>query len=185
MEDTEEIKALFDKRESIPLTSENATFARSEGGLISLTIHYPDKEDEFFERVVPLRACPITDPDDYISIREPDTVDKGHGDEIGLIDHMSLFNEETQALLRSELDRHYFTPELTKISKVTEKFGYLYFECTTSAGPVSFVMSNPYSNFRSFEDGRVFLYDIDGNCFQITDPNKMDKASLRKIEIYL
>jgi len=186
MEDLE-LENLFERRESVRLTPENAVFKRSAGGLISLTLKHPepDKEDEFFERVIPLRGFPITDPEQFISVREPDTKEKGRGAEIGLIYDMKDFDEETQKLIRDELDRHYFTPELLKITSVKEKFGYLYFEAESSAGHTSFVVSNPYSNFRTFEDDRLFIYDIDGNCFQITDPAKLDKASFKRIEIYL
>ena len=47
----EEIEALFNKRESVPLTPENAHFYRSKGGLISLRLSHEDAEDEIFERV--------------------------------------------------------------------------------------------------------------------------------------
>ena len=46
-------------------------------------------------------------------------------------------------------------------------------------------LTNITSNIRTLEDGRVFIHDIDGNCFQIPDPTKLDKASLKKIEIYM
>ncbi|MBP5292920.1 MAG: DUF1854 domain-containing protein [Clostridia bacterium] len=182
-----ELESLFERRESVRLTQENAVFSKSPGGLISLTLRHPesDKPDEFFERVIPLRGFPITDPEQFISIREPDTKEKGRGAEIGLIYDMKEFDQATQELIRAELDRHYFTPELLKIYSVKEKFGYLYFEAETSAGPTSFVLNNPYSNFRTFDDERIFIYDIDGNCFQISHPEKLDKASYRRIEIYL
>lgn len=64
----DEDAALFEKRESIMLTPENAVFSRSEGGLISLNIVNAGGEPEHFERVVVLRSFPITDPDDYIAI---------------------------------------------------------------------------------------------------------------------
>ena len=31
----------------------------------------------------------------------------------------------------------------------------------------------------------VFINDIDGNCFKISDVTKLDAQSLRRIEIYL
>ena len=58
-------------------------------------------------------------------------------------------------------------------------------DVTTSAGRVEFIMNNPTSNIRTLEDGRVFMYDIDGNCFTIEDPKKLDKHSYKKVEIYL
>ena len=177
--------ALFHVRQSIPLTPQNAVFTRSAGNLISLKVTQPDGTTEEFERVVPVRAFPITDPDEYISIKEPDSRDKGKGAEIGLIRRMSDFDSEVVALLREELSRRYFAPVIRRITGVKEKFGYSYWDAETTAGKVSFVMTNVSSNIRTLEDGRVFIYDIDGNCFQIPDPAKLDKASFKKIEIYM
>ena len=182
---SDEDAALFEKRESIMLTPENAKFYRSEGGLISLDIINAKGETEHFERVVVLRSFPITDPDDYIAIREPETRKSKRGHEIGLIENIHQFDEATVSLLNEELDRRYFTPELHKIYSVKEKFGYSYWEADTSAGKVTFVLNNPSSNIRILEDDRIFIFDIDGNCFQITDPTKLDRNSYRKIEIYL
>ena len=175
----------FKKRKSVELTQENAKFFRSEGGLVSLTLTNEDGSEEFFERVLPIRSFPITEPEEFISIREPETKDKGKGDEIGMIRRMSDFPEDVQALLREELSRRYFTPEILKIFSVKEKFGYSYWEVQTSSGKISFVMTTPSSNIRTLEDGRVFIHDIDGNCFAITDPARLDKASFRHIEIYM
>lgn len=176
---------LFKKRQSVALTPENAEFTRSNGGLVSLKLTNADGSSEFFERVLPIRSFPITDPDEFISIREPDSKDKGKGDEIGMIRRLSDFDSASQALLGEELQRRYFTPQISRIFSVKDKFGYSYWEVQTSAGKVSFVMNNPSSNIRTLEDGRVFIHDIDGNCFEITEPEKLDKASYRHIEIYM
>lgn len=176
---------IFAKRRSVDLTPQNAKFIRSEGGLISLELKNGNGEKESFERVVPVRAFPITDPDAYISIREPDTREGGKGAEIGMIEKLSDFDKETSELILEELDRRYFTPVIEKIYNVKEKFGYMYFDVLTSSGKVSFVMNNPSSNIRVLEDKRSLIYDIDGNCFEIPEVDKMDKASFKKIEIYL
>ena len=176
---------LFGKRISVDLTPDNATFSKSEGGLISMTLKKKDGSEEFFERVVPVRAFPVSEPDSFISIREPDTKDVGKGSEIGLIESIFDFDEITIQLIKKELDKRYFTPTIQKIYSVKEQFGYLYFDVLTSAGKSSFVMNNPSSNIRVLEDKRSLIYDIDGNCFEIPEISKMDKASFKKIEIYL
>ena len=176
---------LENERVSIPLTPENARFTRSGGGLISLDITNDKGEPESFERVVILRSFPVTNPDEFLSVREPDSKKQGRGKEIGMIRHMSDFDGETQKLFLEELDRRYFTPELQKINSVKDKFGYLYWDVVTTAGNVTFVLNNPFSNIRILEDGRILINDIDGNVFQISDPKKLDAASLKKIEIYL
>ena len=183
--DDSDLSDLFEHRVSLELTPENAKFTRSAGSLISLEVTQPSGKVEFFERVVPVRAFPITDPDVFICIREPDTKKKGRGAEIGMIESLADFDEQVQRLILQELDRRYFTPAIKKIQSLHEKFGYLYFDVTTNAGRSEFIMANPSGSFRTLEDGRIFMYDIDGNCFCVQDPEALDKASLKKIEIYL
>lgn len=181
----EEEKDLFEHRVSLDLTPENALFTPSAGSLISLTLTQPTGKEEFFERVVPVRAFPISSPDEFISIREPDTRMGGRGAELGMIRRLSDFPEEVSRMIAAELDRRYFTPSIQKIHSFSEKFGYCYWDVTTSAGRIEFIMTNPSSSIRTLEDGRVFMYDIDGNCFTIDDPTRLDKASYKKVEIYL
>ena len=183
--DDSDISGLFEHRVSLDLTPENARFTRSGGGLVSLEVTQPDGRVEFFERVIPIRAFPISAPEHYIAIREPDSQHGGRGDEIGMIETLDIFPDEVAAMIRLELDRRYFTPTIHKIHSFHEKFGYCYWDVTTSAGRVEFIMNNPTSNIRTLEDGRVFMYDIDGNCFTIDNPKALDKHSYKKLEIYL
>ena len=176
---------LFKRRPSINLTPENAWFTPSEGGLISLKIINAEGEEEFFERVVIRRSFPVTAPDEFLSVREPDTRLKGRGAEIGMIRRLGIFDKPTVALINAELSIRYFTPVIKKITSAKEKFGYNYWEAETSAGKVSIVLSNPFSNIRSLEDGRVYVFDMDGNCFLIPDPKKLDRQSYRAVEIYI
>lgn len=178
------VNDLFHHRKSVALTPENATFFRSRGGLVSLMLRNEDGTEETFERVAVIRAFPITNPDDFLSVREPGK-GGGRGDEIGLIETITLFDEDTVALLNEELNRRYFIPEITRIYSMKEKYGYHYTEAQTSAGRVQFVMNNPSNNIRTLEDGRVLITDTDGNCFCLPDPSKLDKQSYRIIEIYL
>ena len=173
------------QRESLPLTRENAVFTRSKGNLISLKLTKPDGEIEEFERVVVMRAFPISNPDEFLSVREPDSKRTGHGHEIGMIRHMSDFDDPTQKLFKEELDRRYFSPKLIKIISVKDKFGYLYWDAETSSGHATFIMNNPFSNIRVLDDGRIIMHDIDGNVFEIPDAAALDKNSYKKIEIYL
>ncbi len=176
---------LENQRVSIDLTPENARFFCSGGGLVSLEITNADGEEESFERVVVLRSFPVTSPNEFLSVREPDTRKGGRGKEIGMIRRITDFDAETQALINEELERRYFTPEIVKLISVKDKFGYLYWEAETTAGHVNFVMNNPFSNIRALEDGRVFMNDVDGNVFAISDVKALDKVSYKKLDIYL
>ena len=176
---------LENTRVSVDITAENAVFKRSPSGLVSLTLTLPDGKVDEFERVVAVRCFPVTNPTEFVSVREPDSKKKGRGKEIGMIRRMSDIPAEAQALLNEELDRRYFTPEIIRITGMKEKFGYSYWDVETTAGKVTFVLNNPFSNIRVLEDNSVFINDIDGNCFKIPDVAKLDAQSLRRIEIYL
>ncbi len=186
-EDEDEINPdeLFKHRESIALTPENAWFSASVGGLISLKIKNAEGETEEFERVVIRRSFPVTAPNEFLSVREPDTRKKGRGSEIGMIRDLSIFDKDTIAIINAELDLRYFTPEIKKITAAKEKFGYCYWEADTSAGHVAFVLNNPFGNIRKLEDGRILIADMDGNCFLIPDPEALDRQSYKVIEIYI
>ncbi len=183
--DDSDLEGLFEHRVSVELTPDMARFTRSAGGLISLEVTQPSGKVEFFERIVPVRAFPISAPETFISIREPDTRASGRGAEIGMIEDLSVFPDEVSAMIRDELSRRYFTPAIKKIHSFHEKFGYCYWDVTTVAGRVEFIMSNPTGSIRTLENGRVFLYDIDGNCFTVEDPSKLDKRSYKMLENYL
>ena len=131
------------------------------------------------------RSFPISAPDEFLSVREPDTKIKGRGSEIGMIRNINIFDKETVALINAELDLRYFTPTITRIVSAKEKFGYNYWDVETTAGTVSMVLNNPFSNIRSLEDGRIFISDMDGNCFIIPDAHKLDRQSYKYIEIYI
>lgn len=183
--ETNEETDIFFKRPSVTLTVDNAKFYRSHGGLISLELKNEDGSTESFERVLAIRSFPITDPDAFISIREPDTADHEKGAEIGIIPDLKTFDQASVELLREELARRYFTPKLLKIYSMKEKLGHYYWDVKTDAGKFSFVLRNIGANIRTLEDGRVLIFDIDGNCFEIPDISRLDKSSLKKIEIYL
>ena len=176
---------LEDTRVSVEITAENTKFKRSPSGLVSLELTRPDGKIEEFERIVAIRCFPVTNPQEFVSVREPDSKKKGRGKEIGMIRRMADMPKETQELLNEELDRRYFTPEILRITGMKEKFGYSYWDVDTTAGRVTFVLNNPFSNIRVLENNSVFINDIDGNCFKIPDVAKLDAQSLRKIEIYL
>ena len=183
-EDDVDADELFKRRQSIDLTPENARFTRSKGGMISLEIDGAEGK-ESFERVIVLRSFPVSAPDEFLSVREPNTKKKGRGAEIGMIRRLADFDEDTRALINEEMALRYFTPEIKKILSVKEKFGYSYWEAETTAGKVSFILNNPFGSIRVLEDKRVYIADMDGNSFVIPNPEALDRASYRRIEIYM
>jgi len=183
-EKDEDLENLFKHRVSLDLTPENASFFQSTGGLLSLKVIQPDGTEETFERVIIRRSFPITAPDEFLSVREPDSRQNGRGSEIGMIRYISTFDKATVELISAELNARYFTPILTKIYSIKLHSSWLYFEAETEAGPISFVLNNT-ENIRILEDGRVLIYDIDGNIFLIPDLSKLDRQSYKCLDIYI
>ena len=68
----------FSVRESVDLTPDNADFFESEGGLVSMRLR-TEAGEEYFERIVAVRAFPVTDPSEFICIRQPDIPGPGQG----------------------------------------------------------------------------------------------------------
>lgn len=176
---------IFSVRRSVELTPENAVFFKSGGGLVSMRLLNGGGNEEYFERVVLIRAFPVTNPGEFICVREPDIPGGDKGAEIGMIRKLSDFGADVQALIEGELDKRYFSPVILKIIKIRNKMGYLYWDVETDAGPSSFLVRDPMTNVRTLEDGRVSVRDMNGNCYEIPDPRALGRAGYRKLEIYL
>ncbi|MDD6798864.1 MAG: DUF1854 domain-containing protein [Firmicutes bacterium] len=173
-------------RVSVDLTPANARFYRSEGNLISLELTGEDGKVEKFERVVALRAFPMSNLSEFISIRAVSPHKTESGKEIGMIRRLSDFDEETGKIVTEELNRRYFIPEVFKINSVKEKFGYHYLDIVTSAGEASIIIGSPFTSIRLLETtGCIMISDMDGGQYIIPDPKKIDQASYKKIEIFL
>lgn len=161
------------------LTSENARFYASEGGLLSLCIRN-EKGTHEHERVIVLRAFPLTAPDGYLSVRDP----RDSRREIGMIRAISDLDEASEELVRGELEARYFVPTITKIHSLHRR-GTLYFDVDTDRGRRTLMLRDDISGIRVLDGGGVFMTDLEGNNYKIPDPAALDKASYRKIEIYL
>lgn len=167
------------------LTAENASLYRNASGLPALRVREEDGSETVYERVVPVCAFPLTEPDEFISLREPDSPRRHASGEIGYLRMISDLGEESEQLLREELGHRYFTPELQKIYSAKDKFGFLYWDAETSAGRTQITLTNPASNIRTLDDGRVLITDTDGNVYIVTDQNALDRQSARILSVYL
>ena len=99
------------------ITKDNATFARTEGGFVSLK--FGDKE---YKRVGVYLTFPLTNPEEYISIREADEKAK----EIGMVEDIKQLPKDQQEMLREQIRLRYFMPVIKKIMEIKEEYGYAY-----------------------------------------------------------
>ena len=126
---------------------------------------------------------PITHPDRYVSLRYTDEKDKAQ--EIGIIEDLSTFPPEQQALVRANLGRHYHEQIITRVYSVRSEFGILFFDVETQRGREQFMM--PWRIDRA-EDygahGKVLLDALD-NRYIIPDVAKLPAADHRRFTSYI
>ena len=182
----DDVSGLFEpERISVPLTKDNARIFKGEGGLTAMEFVNHRGEKELVGRVVVYRCFPVTNPDEFLSVREPDSKVGGKGKELGMIRRLSDMDPQSAEAIKSELELRYFSPEILSVFSVRSRFGYFYWKTKTTSGDISFVVNNPFTNIRVLEDGRMLIKDIEGNNFVIPDPKKLDAASRKLVEIYL
>ena len=105
-------------------------------------------------------------------------------EELGVIRRVSDFPER-EDLLREELIRVYFTPKISKIYSMKEKYGFSHWEVETDVGRIGFSVKDTFRSMLNLPEGRVIITDVDGGRYEIPDAARLDKACRKKIELYL
>ena len=165
------------------LNAENATFARTPGGFVSLDIENKEAvSPEHYDRVRVVRSFPFTAPNTYISIRTTEEKSK----EIGIIKDITKdVSKETRKMLEEQMNLRYFTPVITKINDIKEEYGHAYWDVVTTEGPCKFVIYMNSSAVVSLSDVRLMISDLDGNRFEIPDYTKLTPGELKKLDLFL
>lgn len=158
------------------LTGENAEFTRTPGGFIALKTG--DKE---YARVGVYLTFPLTNPEEFISIRETDEKAK----EIGLIESMDKFPKEQQEMLREQIKLRYFMPVITKILDVKDEYGYAYWNVVTSFGACRFTTQMSGDAVIHLSDSRLLVTDIDGNRYEIPDFYQLGVMERKKLDLFI
>ena len=158
------------------LTKDNAVFARTDGGFVSLK--YGDKE---YKRVGVYLTFPLTDPEEFISIREADEKAK----EIGLVEDLSKLPKDQQEMLREQIRLRYFMPVIKKIMEIKEEYGYAYWHVETGFGVCRFTTHMSGDVVIHLSDSRLLVKDIDGNRYEIPDFYALDIHEKKKLDLFI
>ena len=158
------------------LTKENAVFARTEGGFISLEF-----DGKKWERVQVIRLFPFTEPDQFISIRTVEERSK----EIGVIEDMKKVSKETRKMLEEQLKLHYFTPVIQKVLDIKDEYGYAYFHVMTDRGECRFTINMGGNAVVRLTDTRLLITDLDENRFEIPEVLQLSQKEQRKLDLFL
>ncbi|MBO4697419.1 MAG: DUF1854 domain-containing protein [Lachnospiraceae bacterium] len=163
------------------ITKDNATFARTKGGFVSLDLS-ESIAAEHYDRIRVVRSFPFTDRNKYISIRTIDEKSK----EIGMIRDLTTdVDPETRKMLEEQMDIRYFTPIIKKINNIKDEYGHAYFDVETDQGPCKFVIYMNSSSVVNLSDVRLLISDLDGNRFEIPDYTKLSARELKMLDLFL
>lgn len=164
------------------LNGENAVFSRTDGGFVSLktkdTEGRPSKE---YARVGVYLTFPLTNPEEFISIREADEKAK----EIGMIEKLSTLPKDQQEMLREQIKLRYFMPVITKVLDIKDEYGYAYWNVTTTFGSCRFTTQMSGDAVIHLSDSRLLVTDIDGNRYEIPDFYQLGVMERKKLDLFI
>lgn len=178
-------------------TPENAKFYETEHGFAAMEAFLPpivkddlDEEElaakeegektwQDVGRVLFHRAFPFARPDEYISVLNEDSK------EYGIIRNLSDFDGKGREIIEKALKRKYFCPEIKKIKRLKEQFGYSCWEVETDMGDMEMVLKDTFGSIIRISDTYLVINDVSGNRYVIPDVTALDRKSFRKIELYL
>ena len=158
------------------LTKDNAEFARTEGGFLSLKTG--EKE---YSRIGVYLTFPLTNPDEFISIREADEKAK----EIGLIEKLSDLAADQQEMLQEQIKLRYFMPVITKVLDIKDEYGYAYWHVMTNFGACRFTTQMSGDAVISLSDSRLLVTDIDSNRYEIPDFYQLSVTERKKLDLFI
>lgn len=190
--DTEENRSFTDLVKIQYFDKDNSKFYIGETGFVNLKAFMPPvQKDDLDEnvseepvwqeigRVYFHRAFPFELPEQFISVQERE------GKEYGIIKDIVNLDDESAANVRAALARKYYTPTITKIHSLKERFGYSYWSVDTDKGKMNFTLQDTFRSIAKVSDVRLVVTDIDGNRYYILDAEALDPSSYKKIELYL
>ncbi len=173
-------RTLAEIAETVWLTPENAVFYRKNGLLyLSQTITHEGEAQTKEQRVLLLRQFPFDLLWEYISVMD----EENH--ELGIIRRTDAFDGEIRDCIETELKRRYYAPRILKILSVKERYGFSYWKVQTEQGEISFTLKDTFRSIFNLNGDRVIFSDVDGNRFEIEHLAELDKASVKKLELYL
>ncbi|HPU80278.1 DUF1854 domain-containing protein [Accumulibacter sp.] len=135
-------------------------------------------DGEIHAGVVPVRAFPITAPDDGIGLVDP------YGHELAWIDRLDALPDHLRILVESELAQREFMPEITRIVGVASFATPSTWQVETDRGAASFVLKGE-EDIRRLTSPALLIADSHGIHFLIRDRYALDQHSRRILDRFL
>ncbi len=130
------------------------------------------------EGVVPVRAHPISAPDEGVSLVGTD------GHELAWVERLSALPEGPRNLLQEELASRDFLPQIQAIQSVSTFSTPSRWTVATDRGEVTFILRTE-EDIRRLAQGRLLIASSHGLQFLINDRFALDKVSRRFLDRFL
>ena len=130
------------------------------------------------ENIEPIRAFPISDPEHWISLCDP------NGKEVVQVRDLNELAADQRELLLSELTRREFVPVIRRIESISSLAEPCEWFVETDRGPTSFVL-NSDEHVRKLGQDRALILDSNGLRYLVPDAKQLDAHSRRLLSRYL
>jgi hypothetical protein len=137
-----------------------------------------DEAGQIHEQVIPVRAFPISHPDEAIAIVDRD------GHELVWLDKLDQVNVDNQKLIQEELASREFMPVLTRINQVSTFATPSTWQVETNRGPTEFILRGE-ENIRRVNKTMYLISDTHGVQYLIQDIQVLDKHTRRLLDRFL
>lgn len=137
------------------------------------------ESDRSYLKVRVVCAAPLSQPDRYICFLDE------KNEVICTVEDPIDLDTVSQRIIKEEIEQRYMTAIIKRIDSLKSEFGVSYWEVQTDRGDREFVVRNVSENAQWITDRRLLLLDVDGNRFEISNLEHLDKKSRGLIEMVL
>lgn len=139
---------------------------------------FKNEAGQFHEQVLPVKAFPISLPEQCIAIVDRD------GHELVWLDDLNQVSAENQRMIKEELANREFMPVLTKIAEVSSFATPSSWIVETSRGATQFVLKGE-EDIRRISKDTYLVSDNHGVQYLIENIQILDKHSRRLLDRFL
>lgn len=133
---------------------------------------------EIHEGIVPVRAFPISAPEEGVSLLGED------GHELQWISRLSDLPEATRSLIEAELAQREFMPEITRIQQVSSFATPSKWQVSTNRGDTELLLKAE-DHIRRLTNTTLLITDGYGVSFLIRDIGALDQHSRKLLDRFL
>ena len=117
------------------------------------------------------RAFPLSSPTGHISVQD------AKGKEVGILKSLDGIDPESRKVIDEELDRRYFSPQISRIDSLKLDASMWLFKVQTQRGPAEFYVRNWRDSAYEIGGGRWQIHSVEGLRYEILNLEELDEHS--------